>query len=408
MKIVPRVTGYLIKTLCKEGQIVRPGDKLFEIDPRPYQAEVDQARAEFDVAEARKEQANVRLAQANDANKNVRGAVDSREIDGLLADVRAAHATVQATAARLRSCELSFDDCTVKSPIGGELGRFNLSEGNLITKDQTVLTTVVSRGPMRVSFPMDERTLLRIRRMAIEGIIKQPENGGLPISVGLPDENGYPHPAIVSYIGDHIDPQTGTVLVQAVLNDPALDHGNRLLTPGMNVNLQVQIGPPRQAILVNSRAFVPLHAYNLFVLGADNTLERRNVTVGEWATENLREVISGVLTSDSVFVGSRPAMSDQWWSARSHKLGPMAEVKLMPMTDIPNPNDSQLNDTPGYSRIATALANGQGTATLMGNQPRKKFAKCKVVPVFLAGAADVDLRGQWRAPRRSSAPRRPN
>lgn len=337
VKIVPRVTGYLVKTLCAEGQVVKPGEPLFEIDPRQYQAEFDQASAETILAEANLKEASAVVARGQEANRAIRGAVAAGEIDRDNAKREVALATLAAAKTHLTICRQNLDLCHVRSPIGGSLGRFNLSDGNLVRKDQTVLTTVVSRSPMHVSFQMGERTLLRIRRTAIEGRIKNLEDGGLPMSIGLQDESGYPHQGKVSYIGEQIDPNTGTVSVRGVFSDPSLDNYNRLLIPGMFVRVRLQIGKPHQAILVRMIG-TDGGDYFLYVLGTNNTVDRRKVTTG--GSENgLTEITSGVTTTDQVYVGCRPN-DVGWWSAPSHKFGPATTFKLVPMVKAPGASDS--------------------------------------------------------------------
>ena len=188
-----RVTGYLVQIPFKEGAEVKKGDPLFEIDPRPYQAQVDAAEAQVAV-----NQANYNLARANYARSRAIAARDATAISPQ--DLETAQAT-EAQGLRQRQprqgplrYQLSLDWTRVTAPIDGQISRYYLTLGNLVTADQTLLTTIVSVDPLYVYFDMDERTVLNIRSAINAGIITPHEKtSDIPVWMGLEHETGYPH-----------------------------------------------------------------------------------------------------------------------------------------------------------------------------------------------------------------------
>ena len=175
VNIVPRVTGYLTKTTFKEGADVKKGDVLFEIDSRPYQAQVEQAEAEVRVKEARLQVAQAEFDRASEIAKT--GAISRQELDKSRSLQQEALASIDAAKSNLRAHQLTLSFCTVVAPINGRVGRYNLTPGNLVTQDQTVLTTIVSLDPVYAYFDVDERTLLRMRKANDAGERHQPRPG---------------------------------------------------------------------------------------------------------------------------------------------------------------------------------------------------------------------------------------
>jgi membrane fusion protein, multidrug efflux system len=170
--IRPRVSGYLVKMPFKEGAEVRKGDLLFEVDPRPYQAQLDQAKAQLELNKA-----SLQLAKTTyerDVPLLATKAISSQELDQAKAAVDEAAARIKAYEASLDIYKLNLDFTKITSPIDGQVSRYYLTLGNLVNQDQTLLTTVVSLDPIYAYFEMDEPTILRIRRAINEGRIQRP------------------------------------------------------------------------------------------------------------------------------------------------------------------------------------------------------------------------------------------
>jgi multidrug efflux system membrane fusion protein len=166
-----RVTGYLTKMPFREGAEVKKGDLLFEIDPRPYQAQLDQAQSQVTLNQAQLKLARTTLARDESIARSSPGAVSQQQLDQDIASVEEAQARVKTAQASLEVYRLNQEFTQVKSPIDGQVSRYCLTLGNLVNQDQTLLTTIVSLDPMHAYFDMDERTLLQIKRAINEGKI---------------------------------------------------------------------------------------------------------------------------------------------------------------------------------------------------------------------------------------------
>ena len=172
----------------KEGAEVKKGDLLFQIDPRPYQAQYDQAVGQVNLYKAQLELAKANYARDQEVAKTP-GAVSVQQLDQDKAAVDEADAAVKAFQASLEVYKLNLSFTKVTSPIDGQVSRYFLTLGNLVVQDQTLLTTVVSLDPMYVYFDMDEGTLLRVRKAINEGTIKRYQEGEIPVFMALQSED---------------------------------------------------------------------------------------------------------------------------------------------------------------------------------------------------------------------------
>src|SRR5438105_2643962 len=193
VNIVPRVTGYLVKMPFKEGALVKKDDLLFEVDPRPYQAQLDQAEGQVKLVQAQLKLAKIILDRDLSIAKVEPGAVSVQLLDKDRAAVEEAEASVKAAQASLEVFKLNVSFCSVTSPVDGMVARYFLTLGNLVNQDQTLLTTVVSLDPMYAYFDMDEPTLVRIRQAIGEGKIATYQKGAFDVFMALQGEQGYPH-----------------------------------------------------------------------------------------------------------------------------------------------------------------------------------------------------------------------
>jgi multidrug efflux system membrane fusion protein len=299
-----RVTGYLIQMPFKEGAEVKKGDLLFEIDPRPYQAQLDQALGQVELAKATRTLAQITYARDQEIARTP-GAVSQQLLDQDRASVAQTEAQVKAFEASAQVFRLNVGYCKVTAPIDGRVSRYFLTLGNLINQDQTLLTTVVSVDPMYTYFDMDEPTLLRIRRAVNEGRIKRPQSGEMPVMMALQGEEGFPHPGRVDFVNNQVNPTTGSISVRGVFPNPLPASGDRLLSPGMFVRIRLPIGQPHQALLVIDRAIATDQGLKyVYVLDAENKAEYRRVTTGALQPDGLR-VVEGLQPSDWVVIGGQ-------------------------------------------------------------------------------------------------------
>jgi multidrug efflux system membrane fusion protein len=243
-----RVTGYLDKVHFVDGAEVNEGDLLFEIDPRPYQAELD--RTEANVLQAEAHMHRLEADQRRATNLYGRGAISREEVDRIGGDHSEAQAAVGVAKAASDLARLNLEFTKVKAPIAGRLSRRMVDPGNLVKADETALTTIVSLDPMFVYFDVDERTVLRLRRLVREGRIRSRSQQALPVGVELADETDFPHQGEIDFSVNKIDPSTGTLRVRGQIANPV----PRVLSPGLFMRVRLPIGDPHKALLIPQQA----------------------------------------------------------------------------------------------------------------------------------------------------------
>jgi multidrug efflux system membrane fusion protein len=303
--IRPRVTGYLKRTNFQEGSVVKKDDLLFEIDPRPYQAQLDQAVSQVKLNEASLKLANVTNERDKAIVAKSPGAISQQQLDQDLAAVEEADARLKASQATTEVYKLNLQFTKVYSPIDGMISRYYLTAGNLVVQDQTLLTTVVSLDPIYVYFDMDEPTLLRTRRAVNEGKIKRvASRSEIPIYIGLQGEPEFPHQGALSFVNNQVNPATGSITVRGVFSNPQPPNGVRLLSPGMFVRVELPIGQPHSALLVIDRAIGFDQGLKfVYVVDAAKKIQYRRVTTGALQQDGLRVITDGLTADDWVLVG---------------------------------------------------------------------------------------------------------
>jgi multidrug efflux system membrane fusion protein len=311
VNIVARATGYLIKEPFAEGSEVKAGELLFEIDPRPYQAQYDQALGQVNLYNAQLKLAKTTLARDELLLRSATpGAVSAQQVDQDRAAVDEAIAQVKAAEASSETYKLNLSFCQVTSPIDGQVGRWNLTLGNLVTQDQTLLTTVLSLDPIYAYVDVDEPTVLRVRRAINSGQIKPYSAGHIPILMGLQGEEGFPHEGQINFVNNQVNPTTGSILARGVFDNPLPNPmppsgGRRLILPGMFVRIRLPIGQPHPALLVIDRAILSDQDLKfVYVVDAQNKVQSRRVTTGPLQSDGLRVITEGLKPDDLVAVGA--------------------------------------------------------------------------------------------------------
>jgi len=300
--IRPRVTGYLVKMPFTEGSEVKKDDLLFEIDPRPYQAQLDQAEGQVEL-----NRAHLRLAQADNVRAKgiakTPGAISQQDLDTYQAKEEEAIAALAASIANLETYKLNRQFCEITSPIDGEVSRYFFTLGNLANQDTTLLTTVVSLDPIYAYFDVDERTLLELRNAINSGKLEVAGPGEIPMLMGLQGEEGYPHSGLINFVNNRVDPYTGTITLRGVFANPKPANGVRLLSPGLFVRVRVPIGKPHPALLVTDRAVgTDQDRKYLYVVDAQNKVQYRKVQLGALQEDGLRVITEGIEPDDWVIV----------------------------------------------------------------------------------------------------------
>jgi multidrug efflux system membrane fusion protein len=313
VSIVPRVTGYIVKIPFEEGADVKKDDLLFEIDPRPYQAQLDQAQGQLKLYEAQLNLAIANYARAKELAKT-KGAISAMDVDAYQAQQAEADAALRAAEASLEVYNLNLSFTKVTAPINGRVSRYYLTLGNLVNQDQTLLTTVVSLDPMYAYFELDEPTVLQVRRAINEGKIKPRSSGrDIPVLMGLQGEEGFPHQGTINFVNNQVNPTTGSLSARGIFKNPTPAHGVPLLSPGMFVRIRLPIGDPHPALLVIDRAVGSDQGLKfVYVVDAKNVVQYRCVTTGPLEDDGLRVIVDGLKGDESIVIGGlqqvRPRM----------------------------------------------------------------------------------------------------
>jgi RND family efflux transporter MFP subunit len=293
-----RVTGYLNKIEFKDGVDVQKGELLFVIDPTPYQAEANRADATTKLAQAHYDRLEKDFKRVTSLGRQ---AVSQAELDQVQGDLAEAKASVGVAEAALQLAKQNLDWTRVAAPLSGRISRRLIDPGNLVKADDTILTSIISLDTVYVSFHIDERTLLRLRRLIQEGKMPSARKQETHVMVGLADEDEFSLDGVVNFIDNKVDPGTGTLQVRAeVKNDPR--NGNRLLSPGLFIRVRLPIGHPRPAILVPEEAVGTDQGQKfVYVVTPKSEVEYRAVKLGQ-QFERYRAVESGLGAEDQVIV----------------------------------------------------------------------------------------------------------
>jgi multidrug efflux system membrane fusion protein len=298
VEIRPRVSGYIDKVAFTEGSLVKRGDLLFIIDPRPYQAEYDRAAADVKRYKTALDLARIELARVQRLKDS--GAVSEEELDERKSTVAQAEANVAGSEAALETASLNLNFTRVTSPVAGRVSRAEVTRGNLVTggtNGGTLLSSVVSMDPMYLYFDADEQSYLRYAQIARSGVGPSSSDAQNPVQVGLSNEEGFPHPGTVDFVDNQLNPQTGTIRARAVLQNK-----NGQFTPGLFARVQLLVSGEYSAILIEDRAVnTDQNQKYVLLLGANNQIEYRKVKLGR-VIEGLRIVREGLKPGDVIVV----------------------------------------------------------------------------------------------------------
>jgi RND family efflux transporter MFP subunit len=296
VEVRPRVSGYISSVNFTDGNEVKKGDVLFVIDPRPYVAERDKARAQL--AQARSQLVLAKSERERATKLLGQHALSQEEFDTRSAGSEQAQANVEAAQAALDSAALNLEFTRVTAPISGRISRAVVTLGNFVSNGQTLLTTLVSLDPIYVTFDGDEQAYLKYTKQLREGAhAASREGGGSPVVVGLADESGFPHHGAMVFVDNALDPATGTIHSRALL-----DNHERFFTPGLFARIRLLDSSQRDAVLVNDSAIGTDQTVRyVLVVAAGNKVEYRPVQLGP-VIDGLRVVQSGLASGETIVV----------------------------------------------------------------------------------------------------------
>lgn len=286
VEVRARVRGHLDKVHFKDGQLVKAGDLLFELDHRPFQADIDKANALVTALKAQQE------ATQKEKNRQEsllgRGGASQSLVDKLTADVIALGAQVTAQEKEVARLSLDLEYSTIKAAIDGKIGRAMLTEGNLVNAggEDPLLATIVSIDPIYLYFTVDERALQLYRKRAVAQGAKHGDKLAVKFQFGLDTDTGFPREGTLDFGDVKVDPGTGTITVRGTVANPQGE-----LIPGSRAKVRIAVSDARKAAIVPDRAILA-DQDRRYVLVVDdkNVVGRRDVQLGKLLDGGMREV----------------------------------------------------------------------------------------------------------------------
>jgi multidrug efflux system membrane fusion protein len=286
VELKARVTGHLRNIFFKDGQDIEQGKPLFEIDDLTYRAQLAQAQAALVKADNRLKTATDTYAIVDEGFK---GGTEGKEkyLAALGAkqeaesDVKSARAAVELASTNLRFCR-------VYAPFDGRLSRSMVDEENLVKADETLLTNIVRLDEIYATFDVDEQSVLRRRKLIQRGSVSSSRSEPLTVRIGQADDDDFPLSGLVVFSDNQLDSDTGTLRIRALVHNQKIRNAPLyMLSPGQFVRVRVPLGAPRTAVLVPEKAIGSDQGQRfVFVVNAQNTVERRNVIVGQQYGQN--------------------------------------------------------------------------------------------------------------------------
>jgi RND family efflux transporter MFP subunit len=301
VEVRAHVWGYLDKVNFQEGAMVRKEDVLFEIDHRTYQAAYDVAKAQVAQNVASRVLASQNNTRFRALAKENAGAVTPLDLDRYQSEEDQAVANLARARANLETAKLNLDWTKVRAPVSGRASRYVVTVGNLIQSgDQfggTLLTTIESVDAMYAYFDVDEYTALRIWQLTREGKSDSPRDDRYPVSLGLANEDGFPHAGTINFVDNRVRANTGTIRMRGVF-----PNREQVLLPGLFARIRIPVGRPHNALLVSDRALDTDQGQKiLYVVNHKNEVVTRPVRVGA-LHDGLREIADGLKPGERVVV----------------------------------------------------------------------------------------------------------
>jgi RND family efflux transporter MFP subunit len=322
VEIRARVKGYLEKVHFKAGSLVKKGDLLFTIDPKPFNAKLEEFKALLLVARAELNLAKTTLKRKEGAYKD--RAISEVEVIQARAEEKKAAAAVEAAAAQVETARLDLSYTRITAPISGRISRNLVDVGNLVgSEGATLLTSIVDSNPIYAYFTVSERELLDYTESVRKQNIPLEERRHPKVFLGLANEEGHPHEGKVDFVDNTLDPATGTLRVRAIFPNP-----DEILLPGLFARVRIPVGDPFEALLVPEQAIgKDQQGSFLLVVNEKNMTEYRLIKTGPLIGKE-RVIRSGISAGDRVIVvgmqKARPNMPVN--AVEAGKQGPPADT----------------------------------------------------------------------------------
>jgi len=297
VEVRARVSGHLTEVHFKDGQDVKPGDLLYEIDPRPFERVLDQARAELLQAQTRVDNANLDVVRGKPLLD--RRVISEKTFDDRENLVREAQAQVKVAEAKVKAAELDLSFARIEAPIQGRISRSMVTAGNWVSgggaSNSTMLTSIVSQDPIYIYFDVSENNYIKYKRLAERGESAGAADLGSTVELAMPDERGFPHRGKLDFLDNRLDQGTGTLRARAVVANAA-----GFFAPGMFARVRVTGTAPYPALLIPDEAIGTDQTNKYVYVVADNgQVARRNIQLGP-LIDGLRVAREGVADGDWV------------------------------------------------------------------------------------------------------------
>ncbi|WP_321961880.1 efflux RND transporter periplasmic adaptor subunit [Paraburkholderia sp. J7] len=332
VEIRPQVSGTIVSVNFRDGALVKQGETLFVIDPRPYQAAVDQAAAQLAAAQARTGYAQSDWERAQRLIGD--NAIAKRDYDEKQNASREANANLKAAQAALEAAQINLGYTRIVAPVAGRVSRAEITVGNVVSAGAAAapLTTLVSVSPIYAEFDADEQTYL-------DYISRMKDGSKVPVELGLANESGYSRTGTIESVDNRLDTTSGTIRVRA-----RFDNADGALVPGLYARIKVGGSAPHPALLVDDAA-IGTDQDKKFVYVVDNSgkIAYRTVQTGG-QQGNLRVILDGLKAGDHVVVNGtqrvRPGIA-----VRSH---------MVPMNGDPDADSASTAVNPGAKAAKTS------------------------------------------------------
>jgi membrane fusion protein (multidrug efflux system) len=294
--IVARVSGYLDRIAYQEGELVKEGQLLFQLDPKPFQAQLQAAQGELQAQQARHATAAANLKRVKPLVEQ--RAISQADLDRAQGEFDSSRAAVFSAQAKVREQELNLGYATIRSPVTGLASRALQRQGAYINamSENAKLTYVAALDPVWVNFSVSQNQLAKTRELVAKGLLEPPPNQIFEVEIAMPDGAVYPEKGRISFADPSFSQETGSFRVRAELPNPKKD-----LRPGMFVNAKVKGGTRPNAISVPQLAVQQgANGHAVYVVKQDGTAELRPVVVGDYHGDKNIFIVTGLHAGDRV------------------------------------------------------------------------------------------------------------
>lgn len=293
VELKARVSGHLVNIHFKDGDFVEKGQTLFTIDPRPFETQVAVAQAELAEARVRLDLATLQLERSTKLVEN--GSVSRSHFDRDNAEYAQAQARLSAAESRLAQAKLNLEFTAVTAPLSGRIDRHYVDVGNVITAQETALTTIVSMDKMYVTFDVNQSAYLKYMRYDRQGTRISSRKAANPVRIALGDSREFTLIGTMDYVANQVNTSTGTIRARAIV-----DNSDYFLTPGLFARVKLLARENVATMLIQDSAIATEQADRVvFVVNDENQVESRIVELGS-LVDGERIIRSGLLTTDKV------------------------------------------------------------------------------------------------------------